>query len=110
MSKIFYDQLLDLSAVEKEIKKNVKDPDERAEIYQLVDEIVHHRIVGCILDKLPEEHHKEFLTRLTDKPHDEGLFAFLGERIATDVIEFIREEAYLLGNELLALIKPNSTK
>ena len=110
MSKIFYDHLLDLSEVEKEIKKSVKDPDERAEIYHLVDEIVHHRIVGCILERLPEEHHKEFLTKLSDKPHDEGILVYLGERIAVDVAQFIREEAYLLGTELLQLIRPGETK
>lgn len=108
MSKIFYDHLLDLSEVEKEIKENVKDPDSRAEIYHLVDEIIHHRVVGCILDKLPTEHHKEFITKFSDKPHDTELIKYLGERIPEDIENFIREEVYLLGTELLQLIKPAS--
>jgi hypothetical protein len=32
--------------------------------------------------------------------------AYLVERIGTDVESFIRAEAYLLGHELLELIKP----
>lgn len=108
MSHIFYDHLLDLSLVDKEIKKHIKDPDERAEIYSLVDEIVHHRVIGCILDKLPEPHHKEFLGKFSDKPHDLSLFKYLSERIPEDIETFVREEVYLLGTELLQLIKPKS--
>lgn len=110
MSKIFYDHLLDLSEVEKEIKKHVKDADERAEIYHLVDEIVHHRVVGCILDRLPESNHKEFLEKFSEKPHDAELIPYLGTRIADDVETFIREEVYLLGTELLQLVKPMTEK
>lgn len=106
MSKIFYDHLIDLSAVEKEIKKNIKDPDEREEIYKLVDEIVHHRIVGCILDELPKAHHQEFLTKLSDHPHDENIFLFLKDKVSVDVQQFIRREMYDIGSELLQLIKP----
>lgn len=110
MSKIFYDHLIDLSEVEKEIKKNIKDPEERAEIYQLVDEIIHHRIVGCILDQLPEVHHKEFLTQLSERPHDENIFLYLKDKISQDVQDFIRREMYNLGSELLQLIKPLETE
>ncbi len=106
MSKIFYDHLIDLSAVEKEIKKNVTDPEERAEIYKLVDEIVHHRIVGCILDELPKAHHNEFLTKLSNHPHDENLFTYLKEKLSIDIEQFIRREMYDVGSELLQLIKP----
>ncbi len=109
MSRIFYDHLLDLSEVEKELKKHVKDPDERAELYHLIDEIVHHRVVGCILEKLPEHHHKEFLTKLTDHPHDTSILTYLAQRMSQDVEHFIRAEAYSLGSELLQLIKPRQT-
>lgn len=105
MSKIFYDHLIDLSHVEKEIKKHVKDPAEREELYHLIDEIVHHRVVGCILDKLPETHHKEFLTRFSTKPHDTNILKYLSDKVAVDVEYFIREETVMLGTELLQLIK-----
>jgi hypothetical protein len=110
MSKIFYDHLIDLSAVEKEIKKNIKDPEERAEIYQLVDEIVHHRIVGCILDELPTSHHKEFLTKLSERPHDDSIFLYLKEKLSVDIEHFIRREMYDVGTEILQLIKPLEQK
>jgi hypothetical protein len=105
MSKLFYDNMLDLSQVEKEIKKHVKDAEAREEVYHLIDEIVHHRVLGCILDKLPAANHKEFLSRFSEKPHDQTLVKYLSERIATDVEVFIREEMVMLGTELLQLVK-----
>ena len=106
MSHIFYDNLLDLSEVEKYVKKHVKSEAERDEIYHLVDEIVHHRVVGCILDKLPTEHHKEFLEKFSEAPHDTALMEYLVSKVGSDISEFIRKEVYLLGTELLELIRP----
>ena len=44
MSKLFYDHLVDLSELEKLIKKHVKDAEARHEIYQLIDEAVNNLI------------------------------------------------------------------
>lgn len=110
MSKLFYDHLVDLSDLEKLVKKHVKDEAARAEIYQLVDEIVHHKVVGCILDKLPHEYHKEFLDGIHKRPHDEKLLDFVRERVSEDVDEFVRREIYVLGTELLAMFATKDEK
>gem|GEM_PF-483548 len=108
MSRLFYDHLINLSKIEKLIKKHVKDSEARYEIYRLIDEIIHHRVIGCILDRLPKHHHKDFLNHVHKKPHDTGVLDYLKERLAEDVEEFIRQEIYLLGNELLELfVKPH---
>lgn len=108
MSKLFYDHLVDFSELEKLVKKHVKDADARYEIYHLVDEIAHHRVVGCILDKLPAHHHKEFLDHVAEHPHDHSILEYLRERVSEDVEEFIRHEIYALGTELLEMFdKPN---
>ncbi len=105
MSKIFYDDLVDLGKVEKRIKKIAKTPEEKEELYQLVDEIVHHKVVGCILDKLPPEHHENFLRRFSDKPHDDGILEWLRENITEDIEEFIRKEIRMLAVELLVIVE-----
>ncbi len=110
MSRLFYDHLVDFSELEKLVKKNVKDEASRHEIYKLVDEIVHHRVVGCILDRLPENHHKEFLDHVHKRAHDTGILEYLKERVAEDVEEFIRREVYLLGTEILAMFAPEDEK
>jgi hypothetical protein len=106
MSTIFYDHLLNMHELDALVKKHVKKESDRVEIYKQIDEIVHHRVIGCILDRLPKKDHKEFLTKLTEAPHDRSLIAYLFGRIGEDVEAFIRAEAYLLGHELLELIKP----
>jgi len=110
MSSIFYDHLLEFDKLEKYVKKHVKTEEERVEIYHLIDEIVHHRIIGCILDRLPREHHEEFLHKFGEKPHDNELLSFLLSKIGHDVEAFIREEVYTLGSELLELIRPKIKK
>src|SRR3989344_1848923 len=104
MSKIFYDHLIDLSDVEKAVKKNIKNPEAREEVYHLIDEIVHHRVVGCILDNLPEHHHEEFIDHVTKRPHDEGILDFLREKVVNDLETFLKEEVLLLSTELMALV------
>jgi len=105
MTKIFYDKLTNLKKVEKKIKKVARTPEEREELYQLVDDILHHRVLGKILEKLPESHHSEFLDEFKKKPHDESLFEFLGKRIEGDVKEFIKSEIHALAVELLLIIE-----
>ena len=104
MSKVFYDDLLDLSKVEKKIKKIARTHEEREELYKLVDEIVHHRVVGCILEKLPKDHHQEFLTKFIEKPHDNGLLEYLKQKIEVDIVEFIKKEIHELVLELLLIV------
>lgn len=105
MSKVYYDSLLDLEEVEKAIKKASASIEERDELWQIVDEIVHHRVMGCILDNLPVEHHGEFLERFEKAPHDESLLEYLKEKIGQNVEELFKQELGDLAFELLESIK-----
>jgi hypothetical protein len=101
MSKLFYDHLTKLKKVEKEIKKVSVTEEERHELWGIVDEIIHHRILGCIFDHLPEKHHKSFLERFREFPHDLKILDFLTEKIKEDVPMLIRYEAKKIEHELL---------
>jgi len=105
MSKIFYDHLIILEDVEKEIAKAVSSEEERHELWKIVDEVVHHRVMGCILDKLPHEHHHEFLSKFHASPHDESLIGYLKEKIGDNFEELIRQEMGDLSFELLEDIR-----
>jgi len=104
MSKVFYDHLVDLDKVEKKIKKIAKTNEEREELYNLVDEIMHHRVLGCVLDRLPRGHHEEFLEEFVKRPHDANLMHYLKDKIADDVEDFLKEEIHTLAMELLAIV------
>jgi hypothetical protein len=102
MSKIFYDRLLNLDKIDKEIKKAAKSKEEREELWVLVDEIIHHKVVGCILDNLPREKHEQFLDIFYKNPHDEELlFSYLRQEIGENVEDIIKQEIDNLSLELL---------
>jgi len=107
MSKIFYDRLLVLDEVDAEIKAKAQSREEREELWGLVDEIVHHKLMGCVLEKLPHEHHHEFLEKFEQAPQDEGLFTFLTEKVGEDIETFLKEEIGKLKVEILKLVKAN---
>jgi len=102
MSKLFFDHLIDLKEVDSLIKKTAKTKEEREELWMLVDEIVHHKVFGCILDKLPRDNHEEFLEMFHKAPHDEELlFGYLRTKVNGDVEELIKKEIDNLSSELL---------
>lgn len=109
MSKLFFDHLIELKGVDKQIKKVAKTPEEREELWGLVDEIVHHKVMGCILDNLPREHHEEFLEMFHNSPHDEELlFGYLRKKVGDNIESLIKQEIGGLASELLEEIKPST--
>lgn len=110
MSKLFFDHLVDLSGVEREIKKAIPDKDAQDEMIQIIDEIAHHRVVGCILDRLPKSSHKEFINHVADRPHDQSIFEYLKNQIGEDITDFVKKEVALLGSELLSMVSEETKK
>jgi hypothetical protein len=110
MSRIFFDHLVILDEVESEIKSIAESPDEKEELWKLVDDIVQHRVIITILDKLPISYHEEFLTRFHEAPHHEGHLGYLDDKIQSDeevgdVSAIIKREIDSLREELLKEIK-----
>ncbi|HKC05203.1 MAG TPA: hypothetical protein VKC54_05030 [Patescibacteria group bacterium] len=106
MSKLFFDHLLEFKKIDKEIKEVAKTAEEREELWGLVDEIIHHKVMGCILDKLPRVHHEEFLEMFHSAPHDEELiFGYLRGKVGADIEEKLKKEIEGMSEELLVEMK-----
>lgn len=102
MSKIFFDNLLQLDEVEEQIKKIAQTQDEREELWGIIDQIVHHKVFDSILSKLPKESHHEFLELFHNHPHDEDLiFGYLASKIDINIKEILKQELGGLAYELL---------
>ena len=82
--------------------------DEKHEIWHLVDELIHHRVLICILDNLPEKHHEEFVVKLHNKPHSGSLLKYLKKKIEKDVEEFLKKEIESVEREVLDEIRQKS--
>ncbi len=105
MSKVFYDHLIVLKEVDVFIKKATDSQEEKEELWGLVDEIVHHKVLDVILGKLPRSHHNDFLEMFHSHPHDENLMSYLKEKIGENIEEIIRQEIGDLALNLLEDIK-----
>lgn len=105
MSRIFYDHLIVIEDLEDVVKGD--SPEEREELHQLIDEMIHHRVLGCILDQLPRENHEEFLEKFHAAPYDESLVDYLQEKTPknVDIEEKIKEEVAKLKKELIRELK-----
>lgn len=88
MSKLFYDHLISFKEIEIAVKKHATSSEEKEEFDQLVDSIVNGKVLEKVLDKLPNEHHEEFLALFHSSPHDEiAIFQYLKNKTNNDNIE-----------------------
>lgn len=105
MSKLFFDHLLKSEKLEKEINKVAKTQEEKEELWLIVDEIMHHRVMGCVLDKLPKDSHHEFLTIFEHAPHDEKfIFDYLKKKVGENIEEILEAEIGKVTMELLETV------
>lgn len=105
MSKIFYDHLLELESVTKHIGALEIPKDEKEELWHLVDEMLHHRLLGVVLDKLPEVHHEEFLEKFVKNPHDRSLIAYINDLIDGDIESHLMSEISQFESEIEEIVK-----
>jgi hypothetical protein len=105
MSRLFFDHLVVFERINLEIKEVVTDQQEREELWNIVDEIVHHNVLSCVLDILPNEHHDDFLEKYHSHPHDSSLVDYLNEKTEDNVEDFLRERIKKLEEEILQEIR-----
>jgi hypothetical protein len=102
MSKLFFDHLLELKQIDKKIKEVSKTPEEREELWRIVDEIIHHKIMGCVLDNLPIEHHHEFLEIFHGNPHSQKIiFDYLKTKGLGNFEELLKGEIVAWEKDLI---------
>lgn len=105
MSRLFWDEIIDTKDLEKKVSALSRSSEEKQELWALVDEIIHHKVIGCILDKLPPEHHEEFLEHFSQKPHDPKIWEMLKAKATHDIEIFIIKEVRDLADEILNYIE-----
>jgi len=110
VSKLFYDHLISLEQIEVVIKQSTSSKEEQEELWQLVEDIVHHKVMHVILDSLPREHHNEFLEEFSKAPHDEIHIHFLNDKSGENIEEKIRSELSQMEEELLRELFATSKK
>lgn len=101
MSKLFFDHLINLSELESVIKNICITPEEKEELWNLIDGLIQIRVIENVLDLLPEENHYEFLEMYHKCPYDETIFQFIDEVVGSDIEEAISKEVSSLQDKLV---------
>jgi hypothetical protein len=105
MFRLFYDHLVASEEITLELGKCSLEKEERAELWQLADQHLHHRVLDVILRHLPQSKHERFLADFHARPHDKKLLTYLKTEIAADIETKITAEAKKAKEEILAEIR-----
>lgn len=98
MKHTFYAHLVDLTEIEIRLDSHGLKKHEKDELFLMVKETLHYRVVSEILTHLPEEHHDWFLEEYTKVPHSKQLLAQLKDQVAEiedkikGVVDRVKEE------------------
>lgn len=105
MSKVYFDHLLELEAIEKAISEKVNSQEEKEELWGFVDEILHHKALDFVLKRLKNENHEEFMELFHSCPHDEVLiFSYLKKKIDDKFEDDMKVELNKISIEIMAII------
>jgi hypothetical protein len=109
MSTLFFDNILDLGEVEKEIRNITSSDEEKDEFNGLVDGLITTWVLDKVFDNLPEEYHEEFLTFFLEHPHEEDVvFGFLDGKIGGEINikDELKKDSENFSSEILSVLRP----
>lgn len=106
----FYHHLIHTDDVIAEIDSYDISIDEKDELVNLVQQIFHNHTFNLILNHLPKNKHREFLSKFASTPYDLALLNFIKKEIKIDIEEAIKNQSEKIKKELLAEIKKSRKK
>ncbi len=74
---LFYDHLINLSDIDRELEDLIVEYHERAHLLETIDSALHHAVMDTILTELPAENHQHFLKEFSIRPHDKEHLSYL---------------------------------
>lgn len=98
--KAFYHSVIDVQKIHAHLEKVELKKDEHLQVWDLIEETIHIRILDTILEKLPEKKHEEFLEKFHKNPQDKKLLLELESEIK-DIKKHIHESYIQLEKETL---------
>lgn len=108
MSKIFFDHLIHLDEIKYHIDMIFKDPDEKVDIWNLIDVYINHRVVSLILSNLDEEYHEEFTVIFLDQPFNIGLVNYFDSKSLVPLNVLLDNNRNLILDELKKILEIES--
>lgn len=110
MSKIWYDHLVLHEEVTVELDRYKLAPEEKTEIVNLIDQVLHHHVLNVILSHLPKEHHQAFISDFIQDPGSTKLLEFVKSRVTVDIESEIKKQADRIKKDILRDIQKSKSK
>ncbi len=104
MSKIFYDHLVIREEIDCELNNYRLDPEEKEELIDIIDQTLHHHVLNIILNHLPADKHREFISGLKTDPGSDKLMEYL-QAHCPEIESEIKKHTHQVKQEILAEIK-----
>ena len=101
MSIIFYDHLIKKEEILILIDRTNEPENHKNRAKQLVDDVIHHEIVGFILERLDKSKHTTFLTLIDERPFDPEIILYLRDHVSPT----IETELEQFAHDLIGQIK-----
>lgn len=105
MSKIFFDQFVELEEIKVYIDNVSESCDEKTDLWDLVDEYINNKIIFIILSRLEESYHDEFLGMFLKRPYDLDIINYLNSKLPVSFEEIMLESKKQLLTDLCGLLE-----
>jgi hypothetical protein len=108
MSKLFFDHLIVREEIEVELNGYKLDAEERAELLDIVDQTITNEVMNVILNHLPKDKHRDFISLFSSMPHDLSLLDYLKQHAHPEIAEKIKTHSAKIKKDIIAEIRKSS--
>lgn len=98
--KLFIDDIITSEEIINELNAHDIEPEEKAELVELVDEMLVHHALNIILNHLPKEHHSEFVQLVISDPSSSVIVEFIQSKTSVDIIEQLKTHTSKLKQDI----------
>lgn len=100
--KVFYSHLLvkygELTATVESLEISRS---EKSKALELINQTIHHEVIGAILDHIDERHHRKILTRIAAAPDDPTVLDLVNRLAADDIETALRKRIAAMHLDLM---------
>lgn len=102
-----HNKYINLKKIEKIINSSSHSLEEKEELWKIVEEIVHHRLMTCALDNLDKKHHQDFLNKYSLNRFNEEIIDYLEKQSGKQMRTKLKEEIDSIEKEILLELNLN---
>jgi hypothetical protein len=105
MHALFLDHYLNIDTLEKRINSLAESFEDRSNLWEIVDGIIHYQLLSFIFSVLEPKDHQFFFDLYKQAPYDLNIVAVVKQQTDIDLAPLIKNESERLQQELLEILE-----